>query len=109
MNSNSEKRVIVCLCGSTKFKTAFEQAHKQETAKGKIVLTVESFSHADKIDLDPSVKKRLDDLHFYKILCADEVLILNVGGYIGWSTVNELDYAKFLGRKINYLEGGNDV
>lgn len=35
---------------------------------------------------------------------ADEIFVINVGGYIGSSTKNEITYAKSLGKKINYLE-----
>lgn len=33
-----------------------------------------------------------------------EVMILNVGGYIGESTHRELEYAAKLGKEITYLE-----
>lgn len=32
-----DKPVVVCLCGSTRFKDAFIEAMKEETLKGKIV------------------------------------------------------------------------
>ena len=35
---------------------------------------------------------------------ADEVLILNVGGYIGESTRSELDYAQSHNKIIRFLE-----
>ena len=35
---------------------------------------------------------------------ADEVLILNVGGYIGESTGHELAHARALGRRVRFLE-----
>jgi hypothetical protein len=50
------------------------------------------------------VKARLDELHLRKIDLADEVLILNVGGYIGESTLRELEYARATGKHIRYLE-----
>jgi hypothetical protein len=33
------------------------------------------------------------------------VLVLNVGGYIGESTRSEIEYAKTVGRPVEYLEG----
>jgi len=42
------------------------------------------------------------------ILLADEVLILNVGGYIGDSTRRELEYAQQYGKVIRWLEGVKD-
>jgi hypothetical protein len=49
-------------------------------------------------------KLALDALRLRKIEMADEVLILNVGGYIGESTANELAHAKKLGKAIRFLE-----
>lgn len=49
-------------------------------------------------------KEMLDDMHKAKIDMADEVFIINVGGYIGDSTRSEIEYAKQQGKKVNYLE-----
>lgn len=103
--------VIVCLCGSTKFGEAFRLAQLQETLAGKIVLTIGCNMKSD-TDLfgdiaEPdkeSIKKMLDELHLRKIDLADEVLFLNVNGYIGESTLNELKYAKSNGKRIRFLE-----
>ena len=46
----------------------------------------------------------LDELHKRKIDLSNEVLILNVGGYIGESTKGELDYAKEHSKEIRFLE-----
>ncbi len=51
----------------------------------------------------------LDELHKRKIDLADEVLVLNVGGYIGESTRSEIDYARSLNMPIRYLEGEPNV
>jgi hypothetical protein len=36
---------------------------------------------------------------------ADEIYVINVGGYIGSSTRSEIEYAKANGKGIRYLEG----
>ena len=100
---------IVCLCGSTRFSEAFREANLRETLAGKIVLTIGcDFRSDDTIGLTEVDKQRLDILHLRKIDLADEVLILNVNGYIGESTRNELEYAyRHPGRnykKIRFLE-----
>ncbi len=101
---------IVCLCGSTRFKDAFDEANYQETMAGKIVLSVSFYMHTtnnrhgENIGATPEQKVMLDALHKRKIDLADEVFILNVDGYIGESTRSELDYARALGKKIRYLE-----
>lgn len=100
------KPKIVCLCGSTKFKDAFIKANFDETMSGKIVLSVGWFSHFDGDIYTPTKqeKEALDELHKRKIDLADEVFILNLGGYIGESTRSELEYAKRHGKSIRFLE-----
>ena len=51
-----------------------------------------------------AIKARLDNLHLRKIELADEVLVLNVGGYVGESTAREIAFAEILDRPIRYLE-----
>ncbi len=102
---------IVCLCGSTKFKEQFIKSQLDETLMNKIVLTIGCNMRDDAEifkDLSSSefrlVKAKLDVLHFCKIDLADEILVLNVGGYIGESTEREIEYAKIHGKTIRYLE-----
>ena len=47
---------------------------------------------------------KLAELHRRKIDLADEILILNVEGYIGPSTANERVYAEMQGKRIRLLE-----
>ncbi|MDE1971128.1 MAG: hypothetical protein KGI50_06180 [Patescibacteria group bacterium] len=100
---------IVCLCGSTRFYESFQCANFEETMKGKIVLSVGFYPHASErahgehLGITTEQKVRLDELHKRKIDLADEVLILNVDGYIGKSTRSELDYARSLGKPVRFL------
>ena len=56
----------------------------------------------DSIEQDD--KEMLEDMHKRKIDMADEIFVINVGGYIGDSTKSEIEYAKAHGKKVNYLE-----
>lgn len=71
------KPSIVCLCGSTRFKEAFEATNRRETMAGRIVLSVGMFGHDEGIDMNGPVKAMLDKLHLAKIDLADEVLVLD--------------------------------
>jgi hypothetical protein len=99
---------IVCLCGSTRFYDAFQEANYRETMAGNIVLSVghypNSLEHGGTFGCTPEEKVKLDKLHFRKIELADEIFVLNVGGYIGESTRNEIEHAKKLDRVVKYLE-----
>lgn len=103
---------IVCLCGSTRFYDAFCEANFSETMKGNIVLSVGFYPHQDwanrqhgqVIGITPEQKIMLDELHKRKIDLADEVLVLNIGGYVGESTRSEIEYAKAHGKPVRWLE-----
>ncbi len=98
--------IITTLCGSTRFKSEFIAANFRETMAGKIVLSVGLYSHADAAFYTPTdeEKKALDQLHLRKIDLSNEIFVINVGGYIGQSTSNEIAYAKQMGKVIRYLE-----
>jgi hypothetical protein len=104
LNSVAPRPTVVCLCGSTRFIDAFRQAEFDETLAGRIVLTIGCDTKSDDmLNLGPDVKERLDELHKRKIDLADEVLILNVGGYVGKSTHSELVYAREHGKRVRWL------
>lgn|SRR5512138_337734 len=106
-----QRPTVVCLCGSTRFMDVFEEATIRETLAGKIVLSVGCNLRADHefwSDKTPeetdALKARLDALHLRKIDMADEVLVLNVDGYIGDSTRREIAYAVSLGRHVHFWD-----
>lgn len=103
---------VITLCGSTRFKDDFMRAQKELTLKGNIVISVGLFGHSgddevwDGMDEGTlsKTKEMLDDMHKRKIDMADEIFVINVGGYIGDSTRSEIEYAVKNGKKVNYLE-----
>ena len=95
---------VITLCGSTRFKDEFIEAQKKLTLEGNIVISVGLFGHSgDEEVWAENIKPMLDEMHFRKIDMADEIFVINVGGYIGSSTRNEIEYAKSTHKKINYL------
>ena len=97
------KYKVITLCGSTKFKDEFMRTQKDLTLAGNIVISVGLFGHSgDNEALANGVKEMLDDIHKRKIDMADEIMIIDVDGYIGESTKNEIEYAKQTGKSIQY-------
>ena len=104
---------VVTLCGSTRFKNEFVTAQKRLTLEGNIVISVGLFGHSgddevwDGMDEGTlsKTKEMLDDMHKRKIDMADEIFVINVGGYIGDSTKSEIEYAIAHGKIVRYLEG----
>ena len=99
------KYKVITLCGSTRFKDAFLEAQKRLTLEGNIVISVGLFGHAGDDEVwTPGTKEMLDDMHKRKIDMADEIYVINVGGYIGESKRSEIAYAKAAGKPVRYLE-----
>lgn len=101
---------IITLCGSTRFKEQYIAAEKSLTLKRNIVISVGLFGHSG----DPEVyrrgnKKMLDDMHLRKIDLADEIFVINPGGYVGESTRNEINYAVETGKTVRYLENSDVI
>lgn len=100
---------VVVLCGSTRFYDAFQTANYELTMQGVIVLSVGFYPHnaqvhGEGVGATSEQKVALDELHKRKIDLADEVLVLNVGGYIGDSTRSEIEYAERIGVPVRYQE-----
>ncbi len=104
----NERPRIVCLCGSTRFVEQFNEWGEKFTLNGWIVLGIEIVTTQSRAEdpqlVVPETKAMLDELHLCKIDLADEIMVLNVDGYIGESTSVEISYAHYLGEPINYLE-----
>ena len=86
---------------------AYHEANRRLSLAGMIVLTVEVVTYDGATDpqrADPEQKRKLDELHLRKIDISDEILVLNIGGYIGESTAQEIAYATARGIPVRYLE-----
>ena len=101
---------IVCLCGSTRFHDAFVLAAYRETMAGRIVLSVvfapdvSADGHGESAGGTPEEKTMLDELHLARIDLSDEILVLNVDGYVGTSTEMDTAYAIGMGKRVRFLE-----
>ena len=103
---------VITLCGSTRFKDAFLDAQKKLTLEGNIVISVGLFGHSGDSEVWENMdegtltktKEMLDDMHKRKIDMADEIFVINVGGYIGSSKKSEIEYAIATGKAVRYLE-----
>lgn len=101
---------VITLCGSTRFKDAFLEAQKRLTLEGNIVLSVGLFGHSgDDEVLTEGTREMLADMHRRKIDMADEIFVINVGGYIGSGTRSEIEYARANGKTVRYLEPAGNL
>jgi hypothetical protein len=102
---------IVTLCGSTRFTHAYERYTFQFTMRGYIVLSVGVDTKKNEYvqavlgrEITPDDKEKLDELHLRKIDLSDEIMVLNVDGYVGESTREEIAYALATRKGINWAE-----
>ncbi len=99
---------VTTLCGSTKFQAEFAKVSQRLTMAGCVVISLGMFSLPDLPDYDwtadsSKLKGRLAGVHFHKIRLADEVYIVDPGGYVGESTQREIAYAESLDKPVRYL------
>lgn len=106
----AERPKVVCFCGSTRYTTEMLLLQWEYAKKGIIVHTWHALPFGYKTDREAhiaeaeGVKELLDELHHRKIDLSDEVLVINIDGYIGESTRGEINYAESIGKPVKYLE-----
>ena len=99
---------VITLCGSTKFEAEFAEVNQRLTMGGCVVISLGMFRLPDLPGYDwtadcSDLKGRLGALHLQKIRMADEVYVVDPGGYVGESTRREIAYAESLGKSVRYL------
>lgn len=95
--------MIITICGSTRFKKEIEEAARNLTLQGHIVLAPCVFHHMEEEEMPTEVKIQLDNLHKQKINMSDAIFVVNVDGYIGESTYGEIDWANRMKKEIYFL------
>ena len=85
-----------------RFVDAFERLSAELTLAGHVVLapTVPAAS----TELTDEERTRLGRAHLEKVAMADEVVVVNVGGYVGESTRREIEHARSHGVAVSFLE-----
>lgn len=94
---------VITICGSMKFQDKMiEVARDLEINDGYCV--IQFIYDLDKQNITKEQMKKVVDAHWKKIDISDAIFVVNVGGYIGSSCKQEIQYAKNKGKEILYLE-----
>ena len=94
---------VITICGSMRFsKDIMRIATELETEKGFCV--IQPVYNVDDKVFNECEMQNIVDSHYKKIDISDAVFVVNVGGYIGKSVAEEIEYAKSLNKEILYLE-----
>ena len=110
-----EKRPkIVCFCGSSRFVAEMAVLMWEWTKAGHITFGLQLLPQwypgvqPDHQAEAEGLAAAMDELHLRKIDLADEIVVVNIGGYIGESTRREIAYAESHGKPIRYIEQRED-
>lgn len=103
----SDEPGVITLCGSMRFRAELEQLAAELTLAGHVVLAPVAVPASTV--LDAQGRARLGRVHLRKVAMADEVLVVNVGGYVGESTRREIEHAESQGIPVRYLDPITDA
>ena len=95
---------VVTLCGSSRFRDAFEQEQRRLTLEGRIVISLGFFEQPTSPAVSAAEGVDLGELHKRKIDLSQRIHVVNVGRYIGRSTQGEIEYAERHGIAVTYME-----
>jgi len=105
------KTKIIVLCGSSRFiEIMFVASWLLEKNEHVITMGLHLLPNWYTKDIPhhltehENVADQMDKLYFKKIDLADEIFVINAEGYIGESTLNEINYAMSKGLKIRYYD-----
>ncbi|MCM0620025.1 hypothetical protein [Nocardioides bruguierae] len=97
--SGSAPQPVVTLCGSWRFAAEMERLTAELTLAGHVVLAPVAVPR----EPTPDERERLADVHLRRVAMADEVLVVDVGGYLGESTRREVEHARACGVPVRFL------
>lgn len=93
---------VITICGSLKFKDEMMKIAIDLALKGNCVITPIYLVDDYKSKYTKEEIETLNKIHKEKIRLSDAIFVVNVNGYIGSSTKNEILYSKSLNKEIIY-------
>lgn len=93
---------IITLCGSMRFKNEMINIAAELERNGNVAIQCVYFPSDKK--LSDFELKQLSKLHYKKIEISDAIYVVNINGYIGEVTKNEIEYARSLHKEILSFE-----
>jgi len=96
--------MIVTICGSMRFEKKMQEiARNLEIKKGYCVLQPIYKVSKAKVETYEELEN-IYKSHLQKIDISNAIYVANIGGYIGESTKQEIEYAENAGKKVFYHE-----
>lgn len=94
---------VVTLCGSMRFQNEMMEIAEKLAREGECVLTPVYMVMKD-CEISEEEVKRLKLEQFKRIELGDEVFVVNVDGYVGESTMAEIEFAERNGKRVRWME-----
>ena len=94
---------IITVCGSLKFyKEMMDITEKFELDGNCMLVPIYNPNRPNKDSFTEVEILILDKMHKERIRLCDAILVVDVDGYIGTSTKNEIEFAKSLNKEVIY-------
>lgn len=93
---------VITVCGSLKFKDEMMNIAGQMELRRNVVLTPIFPINKENDAFTEEELIMLGNMHKEKIKLSDAILVVDVNGYTGTSTKNEIEFAKSLDKEIIY-------
>ncbi len=94
---------VITICGSMRYsKEMIKIAEELELKKGYAV--IQCVYNLDGLKYEGLDANILDKIHKKKIDISDAIYVVNIDGYIGNATKNEIEYAINKGKEVIYHE-----
>jgi hypothetical protein len=100
----------ITLCGSTRFEPQFHEWNHKLALAGHTVYSLSLFGREAKDEgkdgnktVTEEEKIVLDLVHLDKIMNSDAVVVIDVNGYIGFSTAREVRWARMQNKRVFWI------
>lgn len=104
LNNVVSDKDIIMLCGSMRFKDEFLKVAERFTLEGKIVIMTNLVTVNSDKEISDKLKKQLKQVNRLRIDLCDSLFIINKDGYVGFDTIDQIEYANYINKKVEYLE-----
>lgn len=94
---------VVTLCGSMRFQSEMMEIAEKLAREGECVLTPVYMVMKD-CEISEEEVKRLKLEQFKRIELADEIFVVNVDGYVGESTMAEIEFAERYEKRVRWMK-----
>jgi hypothetical protein len=94
---------VVTLCGSMRFQNEMMEIAEKLAREGECVLTPVYMVMKD-CEISEEEVERLKLEQFKRIELADEIFVVDVDGYVGESTMAEIEFAERNGKMVRWME-----